>query len=58
VYLPRGNWLRWQVNYRFTSPHGEWAYRLDTFNVSHGQPSTDLFLGNPDRYVNELGTLR
>ncbi|MFJ1560592.1 hypothetical protein [Streptomyces mirabilis] len=59
VRLARGEWLRWQINYRFTgSSGGEWAYRLDTLNIVHGPARPDLFLGTPTRYVNELASLR
>ena len=58
VHLTHGQWLRWQVNYRFTDPNGEWRYRLDTLNISHGQAPTDQFLGTPTHYVNELAILR
>jgi hypothetical protein len=60
VRLARGEWLRWQVNYRFGSSWGgDWTYRLDTLNLVHGRPgSRDLFLGKPSYYVNELGSLR
>jgi hypothetical protein len=60
VRLARGEWLRWQVNYRFGSSWGgDWTYRLDTLNLVHGQAgSPDLFLGKPVYYINELGSLR
>ncbi|MFE1443640.1 hypothetical protein [Streptomyces sp. NPDC058739] len=59
VRLARGEWLRWQINYRFTGPcGGEWTYRLDTLNIAHGHARPDLFLGTPTRYVNELASLR
>jgi hypothetical protein len=60
VRLARGEWLRWQVNYRFGSSWGtDWTYRLDTLNLVHGPAgSRDLFLGEPTYCVNELGSLR
>ncbi|SNR55868.1 hypothetical protein SAMN06265355_104139 [Actinomadura mexicana] len=59
VRLTPGDWLRWQINYRFAGTHGgEWTYRLDTLNISNGPGPTDLFLGTPDRYVTELAALR
>ncbi|WP_344875250.1 hypothetical protein [Allokutzneria multivorans] len=61
VRLARGEWLRWQVNYRFASPcscGGQWSYRMDTFNIAHGTPSAEVFLGEPSRHVSELAALR
>jgi hypothetical protein len=63
VHLAPGEWLRWQINYRFSQTHsGEWTYRLDTLNIAHadtqGPAPADLFLGTPDHHVNELATLR
>jgi hypothetical protein len=56
--LAHGEWLRWQVNYRFSGRLGDWTYRLDTLNISHGQAPTDLFLGTPAHQVSELAHLR
>ncbi|MBB1157256.1 MULTISPECIES: hypothetical protein [Amycolatopsis] len=57
--LARGEWLRWQVNYRLTGVCcGEWHYRLDTLNVAYGPVSRELFLGTPSHLVDELGILR
>jgi hypothetical protein len=59
VRLAPGEWLRWQVNYRFTGPHGgEWTYRLDTLNIAYGPAPVDLFLDAPTHYINELAPLR
>ncbi|WP_326797038.1 hypothetical protein [Streptomyces sp. NBC_01808] len=59
VRLARGEWLRWQVNYRFAGTHGdEWTYRLDTLNIAYGPTATDLFLSTPTHSVDELATLR
>jgi len=59
VRLARGDWLRWQINYRFAGQgDGEWTYRLDTLNIAHGAASADLFLGTPARHVSELAALR
>jgi hypothetical protein len=59
VRLARGEWVRWQVNYRFSPCCGDWTYRLDTLNLFHGSAdSRDLFLGVPTYYVSELGSLR
>ncbi|MGH3858572.1 hypothetical protein [Actinokineospora sp.] len=57
--LARGQWLRWQVNYRFANSHGgEWTYRLDTLNIGYGPTRADLFLGTPTHHVDELAALR
>lgn len=59
VRLTPGDWLRWQINYRFAGTHGgEWTYRLDTLNIANGPGPTNLFLGAPDHYVTELAALR
>jgi hypothetical protein len=59
VRIAPGDWLRWQINYRFAGTHGgEWAYRLDTLNVAHGPVSPSLFLATPSHRVSELATLR
>ncbi|MGW1727980.1 hypothetical protein ACWCQK_34360 [Streptomyces sp. NPDC002306] len=59
VRLAHGEWLRWQINYRFAgSSGGEWTYRLDTLNIAHGPARLDLFLGTPTHQVNELASLR
>jgi hypothetical protein len=60
VRIAPGDWLRWQVNYRFgpETDGGEWTYRLDTLNVAHGPAPVNLFLGPPSRRVSELATLR
>ncbi|MFI8281232.1 hypothetical protein ACIGBH_41570 [Streptomyces sp. NPDC085929] len=59
VRLAHGEWLRWQVNYRFAGSHGDaWTYRLDTLNIAYGPASTDLFMGTPTHHVNELAALR
>ena len=58
VRLAPGEWLRWQINYRFSGSRTEWTYRLDTLNVAYGTPAVGLFLDEPTRYVNELASLR
>lgn len=57
VRLARGEWLRWQVNYRFAGTHG-WTYRLDTLNLANGPAPTDHFLGTPTHHVDERAALR
>jgi len=58
VHLAHKQWLRWQINYRFAGTSGDWRYRLDTLNISHGPAPTNLFLGIPSHNVNELAHLR
>jgi hypothetical protein len=61
VWLNQGEWVRWQINYRFSWPMargGEWYYRLDTLNLAYGPAATDIFLGEPTRYVDERAHLR
>lgn len=59
VRLGYGEWLRWQVNYRFAGTcNGEWTYRMETLNVAHGPASVGIFLGIPTHHVKELASLR
>jgi hypothetical protein len=61
VRLLPGEWLRWQVNYRFSWPMtrgGAWTYRLDTLNVAYCPGTVDVFTGVPTRYVDERARLR
>lgn len=60
VRLAPGQWLQWQINYRFVgSTGGPWSYRLDTYNISYGPASPKVFLGTPPtRSVDERGFLR
>jgi hypothetical protein len=57
--LARGEWVRWQINYRFVeSSSGDWTYRLDTLNLAYGQVAANTFLGVPTHIVDERGPLR
>lgn len=59
VRLAPGEWLQWQINYRFVgSCSGDWSYRLDTFNIVYGATAPDVFLGVPTRQVDERRSLR
>ncbi|MFF7728537.1 hypothetical protein [Streptomyces sp. NPDC008001] len=58
VRLVPGQWVRWQINYRYGNQGGPWAYRLETFNVAYGAAPADVFLGTPTRSVDERGFLR
>ncbi|WP_328297050.1 hypothetical protein OG389_03980 [Streptomyces sp. NBC_00435] len=59
VRLARGQWLRWQVNYRFGGGHADqWTYRLDTFNIAYGPVSPLLFRTVPTRHMDERAHLR
>ncbi|MFJ6513418.1 hypothetical protein ACIQMO_25175 [Streptomyces sp. NPDC091406] len=60
VRLLPGQWLRWQLNYRFSSAAGvrDWSYWLDTFNVAYGPVDAEVFLSDPTVYVDERGPLR
>ncbi len=57
--VPR-QWVRWQLNYRFSSALGirDWSYWLDTFNIAYGPVTTDLFCGTPDFFIDEQGPVR
>jgi hypothetical protein len=58
VWLRPGEWVRWQINYRFTDHDGDWTYRLDTLSLAHGPVATNTFLGTPTRVVDERSSLR
>ncbi|MFG2045722.1 hypothetical protein [Dactylosporangium sp. NPDC048998] len=61
VWLACGEWVRWQINYRFSWPAargGAWRYRLDTLNLGYGTVAADAFTGVPTRYVDERAHLR
>ncbi|MFF9768259.1 hypothetical protein ACF1GT_16875 [Streptomyces sp. NPDC014636] len=60
VRLAPGQWVRWQLNYRFSSAAGmqDWSYWLDTFNIAYGPVDTDVFLSTPTVFVDEQGSLR
>lgn len=60
VRLAPGQWLRWQLNYRFSSAAGvrDWSYWLDTFNIAYGPVDADVFLSEPTVHVDEQGPLR
>ncbi|WP_439383512.1 hypothetical protein [Amycolatopsis lexingtonensis] len=60
VKLARGEWLRWRLNYRFSSAAGmrDWSYWLDTFNIGYGELPADAFLGEPAHSVDERGPVR
>ncbi|GAA1183303.1 hypothetical protein F4556_000687 [Kitasatospora gansuensis] len=57
--LPQ-QWVRWQLNYRFSSAAGirDWSYWLDTFNVAYGPADADVFLSAPTVLIDECGPLR
>jgi hypothetical protein len=59
VRLAPGQWLQWQINYRFVGRcDGGWSYRLETFNILYGSAMSDVFLGVPARHVDERRSLR
>lgn len=59
VRLEQGEWLRWQINYRFVRlSGGAWTYRLDTLNIVNGPSPTTVFTGTPSRHVDERAALR
>lgn len=60
VRLEPGQWVCWQLNYRFSSAAGvrDWSYWLDTFNVAYGPVTADVFLSAPTVSVDERGPLR
>jgi hypothetical protein len=59
VRIAPGEWLRWQINYRFTLfGDGTWTYRLDTLNLANGLADPNVFLGTPTRHIDERAQLR
>lgn len=60
VRLIPGQWVRWQLNYRFSSALGirGWSYWLDTFNIAYGPVNADVFLSTPTLFIDEQGPLR
>ncbi|MFJ8945182.1 hypothetical protein ACIRG4_18450 [Streptomyces sp. NPDC102395] len=60
VRLAPVQWVRWQLNYRFSSAKGmrDWSYWLDTFNIAYGPVKADVFLSTPTVSVDEQGPLR
>ncbi|MFF8729317.1 hypothetical protein ACF073_22870 [Streptomyces sp. NPDC015171] len=60
VRLRPGQWVRWQLNYRFSSALGirGWSYWLDTFNIAYGPVGQDVFLSEPTVLVDECGPMR
>ncbi|MBM7478194.1 hypothetical protein ACFP63_04430 [Oerskovia jenensis] len=60
VRLAPGEWVRWQLNFRFSSLFGtqDWSYWQDTVNVAYGPVPRDVFLGPPTYEVDERGSLR
>ncbi|WP_434739312.1 hypothetical protein [Micromonospora sp. SH-82] len=59
VRVPRGEWLRWQINYRFDARYGAGShYRFDTLNIAYGSVPLDVFLTEPTRTVDERMHLR
>lgn len=57
IRLSQGEWVRWQVNYRFPYEDG-WSYRLDTLNLAYGPVLSDVFTGTPTLHVDERASLR
>ena len=60
VRLQPGQWVRWRLNYRFSSAAGirDWSYWLDTFNIAYGPVGAEVFLGEPTVHVDEQGPVR
>lgn len=60
VRLARGEWVRWQINHRWSGrSYGEWNYQLTTLNLAYGSPGdAKVFLRTPTQYVDERARLR
>lgn len=57
AWLERGEWLRWQINYRFAF-YDSWKYRLDTWNIAYADAESGTFTGTPVRRIDERAQLR
>ncbi|MCL2581903.1 MAG: hypothetical protein FWE35_05545 [Streptosporangiales bacterium] len=58
IWLARGEWMQWQINYRFSGYSTEWIYRFDTLNIAYGDAKPDTFTtGLPNRHVDERARL-
>ncbi|ONI70871.1 hypothetical protein ALI144C_50720 [Actinosynnema sp. ALI-1.44] len=56
VRIEKGQWIRWQINYRMVlhCRTGEWRYRQDTLNLAYGNADPTVFLTTaPVRHVDE-----
>jgi hypothetical protein len=56
IRLAPGEWVRWQINYRFNRPtrrYDPWSYRQDTLNIAYGPMVNDAFLDVPTYSVDE-----
>ncbi|MFF1508107.1 hypothetical protein [Streptomyces sp. NPDC058326] len=60
VRLEPGQWVRWQLNYRFSSAMGirGWSYWLNTFNIAYGPVDREVFLSEPTFLIDESGPVR
>ncbi|MFJ8249335.1 hypothetical protein [Streptomyces sp. NPDC094466] len=60
VRLAAGQWVRRQLNYRFSSALGirGWSYWLDTFNIAYGPVEPEVFLSAPTVFIDGQGPLR
>lgn len=56
VRLGPGEWLRWVINGR-VSGADEWIYWLQTYNVAPAPAAAGVFLGAPDRVVEQLDSM-
>ncbi|WP_033222593.1 hypothetical protein [Kitasatospora phosalacinea] len=60
VRLLPGQWVRRQLNHRFSSAAGvrDWSYRLDTFDVGYGPVDAGAFRSAPTVLVDQRGPVR
>lgn len=60
VTLRRGEWVRWQLNDRYSSAtgRGDWRYTLTTLSIAFGPVEPDAFLGEAPHVVDERAGLR
>ncbi|RPF22245.1 hypothetical protein [Myceligenerans xiligouense] len=60
VRLRPGRWVRWLQNARWTSAtgHGDWRYTAETVNVAIAPVELGVFMGEPDKVIDERVSLR
>jgi hypothetical protein len=60
VRLRPGRWVRWLQNARWTSAagHGDWHYTAETVNIAVAPVEPGVFMGEPDKVIDERASLR
>jgi hypothetical protein len=60
LLLQPGEWVRWQLNNRWSSATGmgDWHYTLTTISIALGPMPLDTFLGEAPHVIDEKAALR